>query len=205
MLKTKVGSGIAKGMSKLAGPALAAVAGFMDIQNEIAVAKMQRAEGKSVDTGKLGKRIIQKGAYPIAQAALNFIPGVGTLVMGADFILDMFGISPLRWLVNNLVDLVPDKAFKGLGKYALGKQKKVNDGIINPKGGIVMQGEQGTIQLNKNDSVIAGTNLFGGSKGDDKVVKLLERLITAVEKGGDVVLDGQKVGTAMATSSYRMQ
>lgn len=205
MLKSKVGSGILKGMSKLAGPALAAVGGFMDIQNEIGVAKMQRAEGKSVDTGKLGKRIIQKGAYPIAQAALNFIPGVGTLLMGADFILDMFGISPLRWLVNNLVDLVPDKAFKSLGKYALGKQKKVNDGIINPKGGIVMQGEQGTIQLNKNDSVIAGTNLFGGSKGDEKVVKLLERLITAVEKGGDVVLDGQKVGTAMAASSYRMQ
>ena len=205
MLKSKVGSGIAKGMTKLAGPALAAVAGFMDIQNEIGVAKMQRAEGKSVDTGKLGKRIIQKGAYPIAQAALNLIPGVGTLVMGADFILDMFGISPLRWLVNNLVDLVPDKAFKGLGQYALGKQKKVNDGIINPKGGIVMQGEQGTIQLNKNDSVIAGTNLFGGGKGDDKVVKLLERLITAVEKGGDVVLDGQKVGDAMAVGSYRMQ
>ena len=68
-----------------------------------------------------------------------------------------------------------------------------------------MQGEQGTIQLNKNDSVIAGTNLFGGGKGDEKVVKLLERLITAVEKGGDVVLDGQKVGTAMAASSYRMQ
>ncbi len=192
-------------MSKLAGPALAAVAGFMDIQNEIAVAKMQQAEGKSVDTGKLGKRIVQKGAYPIAQAALNFIPGIGTLVMGADFILDMFGLSPLRWLVNNLVDLVPDKAFKGLGKYALGKPKKVNDGIINPQGGIVMQGEQGTIQLNKNDSVVAGTNLFGGGKGDEKVVKLLERLITAVEKGGTVVLDGQKVGDAMTVGSYRMQ
>ena len=205
LLKSKVGSGIAKGMTKLAGPALAAVAGFMDIQNEIGVAKIQQAEGKSVDTGKLGKRIVQKGAYPIAQAALNFIPGVGTLVMGADFILDMFGLSPVRWLVNNLVDLVPDKAFKSLGKFALGKPKKVNDGIINPKGGIVMQGEQGTIQLNKNDSVVAGTNLFGGGKGDEKVVKLLERLITAVEKGGDVVLDGQKVGTAMAASSYRMQ
>ena len=74
-----------------------------------------------------------KGAYPIAQAALNFIPGVGTLVMGADFILDMFGLSPVRWLVNNLVDLVPDKAFKSLGKFALGKPKKVNDGIINPR------------------------------------------------------------------------
>ena len=205
MLKSKVGSGILKGMSKLAGPALAAVAGFMDIQNEIGVAKMQQAEGKSVDTGKLGKRIIQKGAYPIAQAALNFIPGVGTILMGADFILDMFGLSPLRWLVNNLVDLVPDKAFKSLGKYALGKPKKVNDGIINPKGGIVMQGEQGTIQLNKNDSVVAGTNLFGGGKGDEKVVKLLERLITAVEKGGTVVLDGQKVGDAMTVGSYRMQ
>ena len=37
-----------------------------------------------------------------------------------------------------------------------------NDGIINPKGGLVVSGPEGSIQLNKKDSVIAGTNLGGG-------------------------------------------
>ena len=43
------------------------------------------------------------------------------------------------------------------------------------------------------------------SASDQKMIQLLERLISVVEKGGDVILDGAKVGTAMAASSYRMQ
>tara|TARA_R110000796_G_scaffold69638_6_gene158627 strand:- start:301 stop:708 length:408 start_codon:yes stop_codon:yes gene_type:complete len=42
---------------------------------------------------------------------------------------------------------------------------KMSDGVVDPKGGIVMSGEKGSIQLDKDDSVVAGTNLFGGKKG----------------------------------------
>jgi hypothetical protein len=42
------------------------------------------------------------------------------------------------------------------------KVKKTNDGIIDPKGGLVVSGPEGSIQLNKKDSIIAGTNLGGG-------------------------------------------
>lgn len=47
----------------------------------------------------------------------------------------------------------------------MGALSSINDGVVDPKGGIVMSGEKGSIQLNKDDSVVAGTDLFGGKKG----------------------------------------
>ena len=76
---------------------------------------------------------------------------------------------------------------------------------------------EGAIQLNNNDDVIAGTNLF---RGDDVVSSpagsvgmgntarlemLIERLIDSVERGGTVVLDGKKVGEALVLGAYRIQ
>jgi len=46
----------------------------------------------------------------------------------------------------------------------MGALSSINDGVVDPKGGIVMSGEKGSIQLNKDDSVVAGTDLFGGKK-----------------------------------------
>ena len=43
---------------------------------------------------------------------------------------------------------------------------------------------------------------FGGS---ERTIQLLERLVTAVEKGGVVELDGSKVGTALGLVSYKTQ
>ena len=39
----------------------------------------------------------------------------------------------------------------------------MEDGIIGPDGGMVVSSPKGSIQLNKDDSIIAGTNLGGGS------------------------------------------
>ena len=44
---------------------------------------------------------------------------------------------------------------------------------------------------------------FGG--GNEKTVQLLERLVAAVERGGVVELDGNKVGTALGLVSYKTQ
>jgi hypothetical protein len=46
-------------------------------------------------------------------------------------------------------------------------------------------------KFRKDDVVVGGTNLGGGST---EVISLLERLVSAVENGGTVTLDGQKVG-----------
>ena len=77
------------------------------------------------------------------------------------------------------------------------KATKVNDGVIGPDGGLVVSGPKGSYQLNSGDTVVAGTNL-GGTPA------WAERLIAAVERGGDVYIDGNKAGTAMALGSYKL-
>ncbi len=91
-------------------------------------------------------------------------------------------------------------------------------------------GPEGAIQLNNKDTVIAGTNLFGDDvksspgkptemgkkdsiqiKSDSKSVDmaqtnaLLQQLINVISTGGDVILDGQKVGQALKIGSFKTQ
>ena len=64
------------------------------------------------------------------------------------------------WVIAN-----PIKALVGLGLAAgVGAlvYSQMKDGVIDSKGGMVVSGEKGSIQLDKEDSIIAGTNLFGG-------------------------------------------
>jgi hypothetical protein len=72
------------------------------------------------------------------------------------------------WVIAN-----PIKALVGLGLAAgvgalvysqMSSAKSMKDGAIDPKGGMIVSGEKGSIQLDKEDSIIAGTNLFGGKK-----------------------------------------
>ena len=70
-------------------------------------------------------------------------------------------------------------------------------------GNNMISGPKGSIALNNKDSIIAGTNLFGGNKDNSRENKLLEKidhLIHAVEKGGNVYLDGSKVGRTLKLS-----
>jgi hypothetical protein len=93
----------------------------------------------------------------------------------------------------------------------------ISDGIVDPKGGLVVSGEKGTYKLDENDSIVAGTDLNKSKKSTSTsstsspqidLSPLMERinvLIDAVKAGGSVYLDGTKVGTAMAMSTYKTQ
>ena len=99
------------------------------------------------------------------------------------------------------------------------RSKKVDDAQIDPDGGLVVQGKEGKYQLNKNDSIIAGTNLeepsddggilgslagaiFGtksGEKGGEKggggdtkeIVSLLKELIAKVDQPVKININGK--------------
>jgi myosin heavy subunit len=99
---------------------------------------------------------------------------------------------------------------------ALG-MKYMQDGVIGPGGEMVVSGPKGSIQLDKDDSIVAGTNLFDKNKSQSsspqsttvvdmtKTNTLLQQLIDLISAGGDVVLDGQKVGVALNLVSYKTQ
>jgi hypothetical protein len=121
------------------------------------------------------------------------------------------------------------------GIASLMSSSKKGDDVFSPgKGGSgygnrTLMGPEGAISLNNKDTVIAGTNLFGddvkseggkptemGSKGEIKVKTeggvnmtqtnaLLQQLISAVNAGGSINIDGQKVGEALKLGTYKTQ
>jgi hypothetical protein len=109
------------------------------------------------------------------------------------------------------------------GIYTLGKSYLAKgDDVISPGyGDRTLFGPEGAIALNNKDTVIAGTNLFGDNSNQTSnsspapsinLSPLIERmmavenvLVQILNKEGGVYLDGTKVGTAMAVSTYRVQ
>ena len=99
----------------------------------------------------------------------------------------------------------------------------MKDGVIGPGGEMVVSSPKGSIQLDKDDSIIAGTDLFGGDKKSNNSTTqqstqvtqasvdmsqtnaLLQQLISVIQSGGTVMLDGQKVGTALKLGTYQTQ
>ena len=122
------------------------------------------------------------------------IPGVGTML---GTFLGGLGGSALAGLIAENTDV------SGIGNWMIGAfGKGTKDG--GKADDFIMQ--NGTItKFRKDDVIMGGTNLGGGGASSEKTVQLLERLVAAVEKGGTIILDGQKVGTAMVAGNYRMQ
>jgi len=103
---------------------------------------------------------------------------------------------------------------------ALGYKFMQGDDVMSQGyGKRTLMAPEGAIQLNNKDTVIAGTNLGGGSNQSANssspsinLSPLIERM-SAVEnllsqilsKEGTVFLDGNKVGTAMAMGTYKTQ
>jgi uncharacterized membrane protein len=94
----------------------------------------------------------------------------------------------------------------------------MQDGMIGPGGEMVVSGPKGSIQLDKDDSIIAGTNLFDKNKKSESSPQssqvkidmgptnaLLQQLINVISAGGDIMIDGQKVGQALNLVAYKTQ
>jgi len=111
------------------------------------------------------------------------------------------------------------------GVYALGKKYLVDDAVIpGGYGKRILSAPEGTIAFNDKDTIVAGTDLEGkknSSNSKERIISggpsidispLIERmaaveniLLQIANKEGSVYLDGTKVGTAMAMSTYKTQ
>lgn len=56
----------------------------------------------------------------------------------------------------------------------------------------------------KDDIVIGGTNLLGGSGNSKKIEDKLDAILSAIEKGGNVYIDGNKAGRAMVLATQNL-
>ena len=91
-----------------------------------------------------------------------------------------------------------------------GFQAFASGGVVTkPTFGLVGEGSMNEAIIPLPDGKSVPVKFQGGSSSksvsDQKMIQLLERLVNAVEKGGTVTLDGQKVGKALVAGSYRIQ
>ena len=94
-------------------------------------------------------------------------------------------------LVSGMEDLITDLETEGVKR----KTETLDDFIIRPG--------QPTQKFDKGDLVIGGTNLMGGGS-NKRIESLLEKLVGAVESGGNVFIDGNKAGRAMVLGSHKL-
>ena len=130
--------------------------------------------------GSVGAGAAKAGGKLAARGLLRFIPYVGWALLAFD-VLKMLSSS---------------------------KPKEIKDGIISPDGGLMVSGPKGSIQLDPQDSIIAGTDLNTNrtnntSQNNDRLIRKIDELIMAVKEGGDVFMDSSKVGESLAIGTYK--
>jgi hypothetical protein len=91
----------------------------------------------------------------------------------------------------------------------------VDDGMIGPDGGMIVSGPKGSIQLNKDDSIIAGTDLMGGGgKGEGRqdnsaLIAKVDQLIAVnqqiLAKSPVIEMGGNEVGQGINTAEREIQ
>jgi hypothetical protein len=107
--------------------------------------------------------------------------------------------------VNTAVGVGLDKKYKNMfTKPMLDEQAKINNTKEQSTAeDFISRPGQPIQKFRKDDVIIGGTSLGGGS--DEEIKTLLKELVNAVKAGGNVYLDSNKVGTAMAMGTYKTQ
>jgi hypothetical protein len=125
----------------------------------------------------VGAWAVEQGAVAIAAAAsaIAAIASASALTLGIGAVAIAGGIAVAAAAMTSEKD----------------KAKKVDDAQIDPDGGLIVQGKEGKYQLNKNDSIVAGTNL-GGTINDSASMEtgdtgILGGLVSAITAPFDAV------------------
>lgn len=92
-------------------------------------------------------------------------------------------------------------------------KSSMKDGVIGPGGEMIVSGPKGSIQLDKDDSIVAGTDLGGkrggGAKRDAALIAKVEQLIAVnqqiLAKSPVIEMQGNEVGQGVQTDSRAVQ
>ena len=106
-----------------------------------------------------------------------------------------------------------------LGAGAMYAYQTMKDGVIDPKKGPIVSGEFGTVQLNPNDQIVAGTDLAGtkkpkggGSQPSIDITPMIQELQAVKSvlnqiliKDNTIKMDSNKVGQAHNIGAVKVQ
>tara|TARA_R110000803_G_scaffold54860_2_gene111738 strand:- start:6813 stop:9506 length:2694 start_codon:yes stop_codon:yes gene_type:complete len=161
------------------------------------------AESASDQVTGVEKVGVVAGAALTGAAIGSIIPGVGTAI-GAVVGGLIGGITSL--MAVEAVDYYKEGKAEQLSEIAkekgiavspeVSETTKVDDFILRPG--------QAPIKFNKDDLLIGGTSLGGGSNSNSEVTTLLKELIATVKSGGDVYIDGAKAGKSMVMATSNL-
>jgi hypothetical protein len=178
-------------------------------------AKELRAEGK----GELADRMEAKSTQDKMNAAMEQLKqtfvNLGTTLLPIfkllGFVAGIFGViigytQDLIGFIGNLFGIgdfakVEDSAGTAAAKNTFGfitGGDSMNDGIVSPDGNIITTNPADYLIATTDPGALASDVRGGGS---NETNNLLKKLISAVEAGGDVILDGNKVGRNLSLAS----
>ena len=115
-------------------------------------------------------------------------------------------------VIANPIKSIAGLALAGLATAAVYKQfNKANDGMIDPKGGLVVSEPAGSfgVQLNPKDQILAGTDLNRPSQSTSSVtdskpmLDVLTELLNTVKRGSTINIDGAPIGKAVTMTSVK--
>jgi hypothetical protein len=203
---------LAKASQKFSPKQIAAGFGGKAAKDQLA--KKGGAVGLKSIAKKTGTKSVAKvgaklGAKAIGKSILKKIPGVG-LLAGIGFGLQRamkgdFAGAALE-LASGAVSLVP--GFGTAASVAIDAGLAAKDIASASSGGetaadFISRPGQPIQKFRKDDIIVGGTSLGGGGNNGE-VIALLKELVSAVKEGGDVFIDGNKVGKSLALATSNM-
>mgnify|MGYP003122049651 CR=1 FL=1 len=203
----KSGSTGSKALSKASAKGLSSkqiAAGFGGKEAKDQLAKQGgKIGGKNI--GKIGAKL---GAKTIGKSLLKKIPGVG-LLFGVGYSLQRamkgdYAGAALE-LASGAASLLPGAgtmASVAIDAGLAAKDIKAATGGGGMAADFISRPGQPIQKFRKDDIIVGGTSLGGGNNGE--VVALLKELISEVRKGGDVFMDGTKVGKSLILATSKM-
>ena len=163
-------------------------------------ADINQAIGERVSEG-IGSIVGSVGGMAAVQA-LNVAPGLGLALT------PVAGIAG-DWLGRNLGGFIARSVgAEGLGKIVRNtfydKESQAAGIPGDTAEDFISRPGQPVQKFRADDIILGGTSLTGGGGGSSEVEDLLRKLLDAVKSGGDVYLDGNKVGKSLALATSAM-
>ena len=203
-------------LSKGAGGASKLLGGASKMGGSLLGGGSKLLGGAAKAGGGLAKTVGKAAGKFAGKGLLKRIPILGSVV-GVGFAIDRAlkgdGAGALMELGSaglGLLDLVAPGVGTGLSLAAdagIAARDLKRAGTITP----TAVSMEGAVPMAKGGIVNQPTNALVGEAGAEAVIPLdklyakFDELLSAVKSGGNVYLDGTKVGTAMSVSNYKMQ